>query len=77
MPSSLPDCLAVFFPACLPACLVFQVHVLRLLRSRMDKPAVKAGKAVASVSLAELAVSFDGMSLSHTRDAMERLLRDE
>jgi hypothetical protein len=37
---------------------------------------VKAGKAVAAVSLTELTVTFSGMSIGN-RDTLARLLREE
>jgi hypothetical protein len=49
---------------------------VRLLRARMDKPNVKAGKAVASVNLGELLAAFDGMSIA-TPDQVVRMLREE
>lgn len=57
-------------------CAHAQVHVIRLLRARAERPAVKAGKALAEVSLTELLVAFNGMSIA-TPDAMTRLLREE
>lgn len=53
--------------------------MVRLLRSRMDKPNVKAGKAVASVTLSELAAAFEGMSIAPVggdRTAMIKLLQE-
>lgn len=53
-----------------------QAHVVRLLRARMDKPNVKAGKITASVSMSELLTAFDGMSIANEVEMM-RLLQLE
>jgi hypothetical protein len=55
---------------------VLQAHVVRLLRARMDKPNVKAGKAVASVTLGELLTAFGGMNIAYP-DQIVRMLREE
>jgi hypothetical protein len=54
-----------------------QAHVVRLLRVRMDKPNVKAGKAVASVTLSELLAAFEGMSIAAAPDQMVGMLQQE
>lgn len=51
--------------------------MLRLLRQRSERQTVKAGRAVASVSLAELQVAFGGMSINQNRDTLAKLLREE
>eukprot|EP00775_Hariotina_reticulata_P011322 gene11322-11472_t len=54
----------------------FKAHVLRQLRLRAERPNVKAGKAVAAVSLTELMVTFSGMSIGN-RDSLARLLKED
>lgn len=55
-----------------------QAYVIRLLRTRADKPNVKSGKAVASVTLTELMNAFQSMSIAVAgREHMAKLLREE
>ena len=54
-----------------------QVYVIRTLRQRADRAAVKAGKAIASVTLVELQTAFQNMSFGVDPDAIARMLREE
>lgn len=56
-----------------------QVWVIRTLRNRADKPAVKAGKDIPSVSLQELQAptAFGRMSIGLDPNELTRLLREE
>lgn len=56
-----------------------QVYVIRTLRQRADRPMVKAGKAPATITIAELqaASAFQQMSFGHDADLIARMLKEE
>lgn len=59
------------------ACL--QVWVIKTLRQRADKPAVKQGRDIPSVSLQEMLTPklFGRMSIGMDTNELQRLLREE
>ncbi len=58
---------------------MLQAWVIRTLRARAERMAVKAGKDIPTVSLQEMLSAFDGMSISMDGVGTEltRLLREE
>jgi hypothetical protein len=58
---------------------MLQVWVIRTLRTRADRPAVKAGKDIPSVSLQELQAptAFGRMSFGLNPTELVRLLQEE
>lgn len=60
-------------------CRMLQVWVIRTLRTRADRPAVKAGKDIPSVSLQELQAptAFGRMSIGPNPTELMRLLQEE
>lgn len=60
-------------------CRMLQVWVIRTLRTRADRPAVKAGKDIPSVSLQELyaPTAFGRMGIGRNPNELVRLLQEE